>query len=95
MTLTKENFKFKWIKECERSFKELKRRFITTPVLALLKLHKPMEVFNDASRFSLGCILMQEGRVVLLYALSQLKDHEKNYPTHKMELVAMVFIVKL
>ena len=36
---------------------------------------------------------MQEGRVVR-YARKQLKVHERNYPTHDLELAAIVFALK-
>ncbi|WVZ53206.1 hypothetical protein U9M48_004179 [Paspalum notatum var. saurae] len=41
----------------------------------------------------LGCVLMQEGKVIA-YASRQLRDHEKNYPTHDLELAAMVHALK-
>ncbi|KAG8498480.1 hypothetical protein CXB51_005010 [Gossypium anomalum] len=37
---------------------------------------------------------MQEGRIVA-YASRQLKPHEKNYPTHDLELAAIVFALKI
>ena len=37
---------------------------------------------------------MQHGKVVA-YASRQLKDHEKNYPTHDLELTAVVFALKI
>ena len=51
-------------------------------------------VYCDASKDILGCVLMQFGRVVV-YGSRQLKDHEKNYPTHDMELAAIVFALKI
>ena len=51
-------------------------------------------IFSDASLNGLACVLMQEGKVVA-YALRQLKSHEKNYPTHEMELAAIVFALKI
>ena len=51
-------------------------------------------VYSDASRKGLGCVLMQDGRVVA-YASRQLKKHEQNYPTHDLELVAVVFALKI
>ena len=51
-------------------------------------------VYCDASKDILGCVLMQFGRVVV-YGSQQLKDHEKNYPTHDMELAAIVFALKI
>ncbi|KAA3473429.1 Retrovirus-related Pol polyprotein from transposon 17.6 [Gossypium australe] len=53
------------------------------------------EVFySDASLNGLGCVLMQEGKVIA-YASRQLKSHEKNYPTHDLELAAIVFALKI
>ena len=51
-------------------------------------------VYCDASRAGLGCVLMQSGRVVA-YGSRQLKNHEQNYPTHDMELSAVVFALKI
>ena len=47
-------------------------------------------VYCDASRDRLGCVLMQYGRVVA-YGSRQLKNHEQTYPTHDLELAAIVF----
>ena len=51
-------------------------------------------VYTDASKNCLGCVLMQHGRVIA-YASRQLKDYEKNYPTHDLELAAVVFALKI
>ena len=51
-------------------------------------------IFSDASLNGLGCVLMQEGKVVA-YASRQLKPHEKNYPTHDLELTVIVFALKI
>ena len=51
-------------------------------------------MYSDASRIGLGCVLMQDGKVVA-YASRQLKPHEKNYPTHDLELVVVVFALKI
>ncbi|XP_070056914.1 uncharacterized protein [Nicotiana tomentosiformis] len=39
-------------------------------------------------------MLMQEGRVIV-YALRQLKPHEKNYPMHDLELATIVHALKI
>ena len=52
------------------------------------------DVFCDASRNGLGCVLMQEGRVIA-YASNQLRKHEVNYPTHDLELPAVVHALKI
>ncbi|KAL0549444.1 hypothetical protein IC582_013926 [Cucumis melo] len=51
-------------------------------------------IYSDASKKGLGCVLMQQGRVVA-YASRQLKSHKQNYPTHDLELAAMVFALKI
>ena len=51
-------------------------------------------MYSDASGISLGCVLMQNGKV-MAYASRQLKPHEQNYPTHDLELVALVFSLKI
>ena len=69
-------------------------RLTTTPVLILPNPKRPFEVYCDASGQGLGCVLMQEGRVVA-YASRQLRPHEVNYPTHDLELAAVVFALKI
>ena len=55
---------------------------------------KDYVVFSDASLNGLGCVLMQDGKVVA-YASRQLKTHEQNYPTHDLELAAVIFALKI
>ena len=58
------------------------------PVLTLPSRNEGYTVYCDASRVGLGCVLMQNGRVVA-YASCQLKKHKQNYPTHDLEMVAL------
>lgn len=51
-------------------------------------------VYYNASRVGLGCVLMQNRRVIA-YASMQLKKHEQNYPMHDLEMVAVVFALKM
>ena len=51
-------------------------------------------MYCDASNDGLRCVLMQPGKVVA-YGSQQLKNHEQNYPTHDMELAAIVFTLKI
>ena len=79
---------------CERAFQELKRRLTSAPILIVPKRGPMYTVYCDASKDGLGCVLMQSGRV-LDYGSRQLKNHERNYPTHDMELVAIFFALKI
>ena len=92
--LTRKETRFEWSFECEESFQELKTRLSTAPILTLPQPEKGFTIFSDASKKGLGCVLMQEGRVVA-YASRQLKPHEENYPTHDLELAAVVFALKI
>ena len=51
-------------------------------------------MYSDASRIGFGCVLMQDGKVVACVS-RQLKPHEKNYPTHDLELAVVVFALKI
>ncbi|WVZ52529.1 hypothetical protein U9M48_003577 [Paspalum notatum var. saurae] len=92
--LLEKNIKFQWTSACQKAFEELKKRLTTAPVLTFPDMHKPFSVYCDASRLGLGCVLMQEGKVIA-YASRQLRDHEKNYPTHDLELAMMVHALKV
>jgi hypothetical protein len=84
---------FKWTPACQKSFETLKEKLTTSPVLILPDFHKSFYVYCDASYTGLGCVLMQEG-IVVAYSSRQLKIHEKNYPTHDLELSAVVHALK-
>src|SRR5262249_45402946 len=92
--LTRKEVKFVWSKECERSFQELKTRLTSAPVLSLPDGSGGFVVYTDTSKLGLGCVLMQHGKVIA-YASRQLKDHELNYPTHDLELAAVVYALKI
>ncbi|KAL0285189.1 UNVERIFIED_CONTAM: Retrovirus-related Pol polyprotein from transposon.6 [Sesamum radiatum] len=90
MKLTQKDNPFVLDGACEMSFQELKKHLTTTPILALPNGTKNLVVYIDASKEGLGCVLMQYGKVIA-YASRQLKQHEKNYPTHDLELAAIIF----
>ena len=92
--LTRKEVKFDWDGRCKEAFQELKRRLISTLILIVPDRGQGYIVYCDASRAGLGCVLMQSGRVVA-YGSHQLKNHEQNYPTHDMELAAVVFALKI
>ena len=92
--LTRKEVKFEWDNRCEEAFQELKRRLISAPILIVSDRGQGYTVYCDASRAGLGCVLMQSRRVVA-YGSRQLKNHEQKYPKHDMELVAVVFAMKI
>jgi hypothetical protein len=55
---------FKWDEACVQCFEELKERLTTAPVLITPDIHKGFDVYCDASHLGLGCVLMQEGKVI-------------------------------
>ena len=61
------NARFVWTKECEKSFQELKQRLVTAPVLTIPSNLGGLIIYSDASRKGLGCVLMQHGKVWILY----------------------------
>ena len=91
--LTRKNVPFVWTEQCEASFEELKKRLTTAPVLTLLSGSGDFVVYIDASTVGLECVLIQDGKVIA-YGSRQLKEHEKNYATHDLELVVVVFALK-
>jgi hypothetical protein len=92
--LPEKNKKFEWTPACEASFQELKKRQTTTPILVMPDMEKLFSIYCDASGQRLGCVLMQDGRVVA-YASWQLRKHEVNYPTHDLELAIVVHAHKI
>ncbi|KAK8918382.1 hypothetical protein KSP39_PZI021861 [Platanthera zijinensis] len=92
--LTRKNALFLWTKECQEAFDELKTRLTTAPVLVMPCGIEGFQIYSDASLKGLGCVLMQNGKVVA-YASRQLKDSERNYPTHDLELAAVIFALKI
>ncbi|KAK1651748.1 hypothetical protein QYE76_069553, partial [Lolium multiflorum] len=86
--LLRKNTPFVWSEECEKIFQTLKEKLTTTPVLAVPEVGKDYTVYCDASKHGLGCVLMQD-RKVISYGSRQLRPHEVNYPTHDLELAAV------
>ena len=92
--LTQKIVKFQWSDDCKKIFAELKTRLNTAPVFTLLEGSDEYVIHCDASRVGLGCVLMQRDKVIS-YASRNLMVHEKNYPTHDLELAAVVLALKI
>jgi hypothetical protein len=92
--LLKKGVKFVWNEACEKAFHTLRQHLTSASVLVQPDNFKPFAVFCDTSGTGLSCVLMQEGRVIA-YASWALRPHEINYPTHDLELAAIVHALKI
>jgi hypothetical protein len=92
--LLKKGVRYEWSQKCENAFHTLRQHLTTAPVLAQPDNTKSFEVYCDASGTGLGCVLMQDNRVIA-YASRSLRPHEQNYPTHDLELAAIIHALKI
>jgi hypothetical protein len=92
--LLKKGVKFSWDQKCEDAFHTLRDHLTNAPVLAQPDMSKPFDIYYDASGTGLGCVLMQDNRVIA-YASRALRVHEQNYPTHDLELAAVIHALKI
>jgi hypothetical protein len=92
--LLEKDVKFKWSQGCEEAFLTLKKLLTTSPILAQPNIEKFFNVYCDASCTGIGGVLMQDGRAIT-YASCQLRHHEEHYPTHDLELLAVVHALKV
>jgi hypothetical protein len=92
--LLEKDKKFEWTPTCEASFQELKKRLTTALILVMPDMEKPFSIYCDASGQGLGCVLMQDGHVVA-YVSWQQRKHKAYYPTHDLELAAIVHALKI
>jgi hypothetical protein len=92
--LLEKNKAFEWTVECQASFEELRNCLTSALVLVLPDLTKKFDIYCDASQQGLGCVLMQDGKVVS-YASRHLRKHEESHPSHDLELAAVVHAPKI
>jgi hypothetical protein len=90
----KKGVKFSWDQKYEDAFHTLRAHLTTAPVLAQPDVSKPFDIYCDASGIGLGCVLMQDNRVIA-YASRALRIHEQNYPTHDLELATVIHALKI
>ena len=96
-TAKKKMKEVQWTSECQEAFETLKEHCCTTPVLAYADYKKLFKLHTDASDLGLGTVLYQQDDVgmnrVIAYASRSLDQSEKNYPTHKLEFLALKWAV--
>lgn len=96
--LTKKDHKFIWTEECETSFRELKTRLVTAPILAFPRANGSQFILDtDASNYAIGSVLSQEqdGKErVIAYGSRSLDKPERNYCVTRREMLAVVYFTK-
>ena len=80
--------------KCEESFNKLKHLLTTTPILKIADSYKYFVVCMDTCKEGLGGVRIQENYVIA-YESRKLKEHEKNYTTHDLELVVIIHALKM
>jgi hypothetical protein len=93
-SLQKKGIKFEWTSECEENFNLLKELLTSAPVLKIVDPNESFMVCTDACKEGLGGVLTQNGHVIG-YESIKIKEHERNYATHDLELVAIVHALKM
>ena len=73
--LLKKGVKFVWSEECDQAFHTLIKHLTSAPVLTQPDMSKPFEVFCDASGTGLGCVLMQENRVIAYASIANMASY--------------------
>jgi hypothetical protein len=92
--LQKKGIKFEWTTECEENFNLLKELLTSAPILNIVDPNENFVVCTDACKEGLGGVLTQNGHVIG-YESIKLKEHERNYATHDLELVSIVHALKM
>jgi hypothetical protein len=92
-SLQRKGKQFHWTEGCEESFQRLKQLLTSAPILRIADPNADFIVCTDACKEGLGGVLSQNG-FVICYESRKLKEHEKNYATHDLELGAIVHALK-
>jgi hypothetical protein len=85
--------KFQWTLECEKSFQQLKQLLTNAPILMIVDPNEDFIVFKNVCKEGLGGVFSQNGYVVC-YESRKLKENERNYATHYLELEAIVHVLE-
>jgi hypothetical protein len=92
-SLQRKEKKFQWTEECESSFQRLKQLLTSAPILKIADPNMYFVVCTDACKEGLGGVLSQEG-FVICYESRKLKEHERNYATHDLELATIMHALR-
>jgi hypothetical protein len=92
--LTQKDRPYEWGADQENAYQILKDKLCNAPILALADGIKDFMVYYGASLHGLRCVLMQRDKV-FAYASRQLKKAEENYTIHDLELIFVIFALKM
>jgi hypothetical protein len=92
-SLQKKGVKFQWTLDCEKSFEHLKKLLTSALILRIANPNEDFIVCTDACKEGLGGVLNQNG-FVICYESRKLKEHERHYATHDLELAAIVHALR-
>ena len=86
-----------WTKECQSAFEHLKQLCSQQPILAYANYQRPFKLHTDASENGLGAVLYQkqddDTEHVIAYASRTLSKSERNYDTHRLEFLALKWLI--
>jgi hypothetical protein len=88
-SLQRKGVNFQWTLDCEKSFQHLKQLLTSAPILRIADPNEDFIVCTDACNEGLGGVLNQN-EFVICYESRKLKEHEINYATHDLELIAIL-----
>ena len=91
--LLRKDVDFVWEQAQQNAFDKIKDVITKEPVLAYFDYNKPITIQTDASKYGLGCVLLQDGKPVC-FASKSLTPTEVNYAQITKELYAVVFACK-
>jgi hypothetical protein len=90
--LTK-NVQYRWEKEHQKAFNDIKRIISTDVLLTYPDHNKPFDIHTDASNFQIASEISQDNKPIAYFS-RKLNDTQKNYTTEEQELLAIVETLK-
>jgi hypothetical protein len=82
------------VKNVKKVFQQLKHLLTNAPIMNIADPDKYFLVCTNACKEGLGGVLMQDGHVIS-YESRKINEHERNYVTHDLELVAIIHALKM
>jgi hypothetical protein len=93
-SLQNKGTKFEWTLKCENNFNLLKELLTSASVLKIVDPNESFVVCIEACKEGLGGVLTQNEHVIG-YESRNLKEHERNYATHDLEIAAIVHALRM